>query len=277
MGGRLAVLARFKDNTKMSFRISTGCLTPYHDLRLLDEDYFKDFVKKERHYIEDAVADYEQEDYYNSRCFFSPFDYGLLFFDFKENHVWSSNNYNGFFSLSSWQVKSQYEELAATLSYGKLTKETITISEQDYVKGRFINRREYHFLEDYSQHFGILFYIQQVLTRAGTFKYKENPLPMEVTDVYSLLAYINGEDLLTEENLKRGRVNKDIRYLRSDTFDLEAVIPDWTIYNGDGTSHYITPVFDYMKQHNILNDKDLHYWNVYLNIQKEYEKEDSPE
>jgi hypothetical protein len=265
MGGMVAVLARFKDNTKMSFRISTGCLTPFHDLRLLDEDYFKAFVKKEEYYIEDAVADYEQEDYYNARCFFAPYDYGLLFFDFKEKHIWSSNNYNGFFSLSSWQVKSQYKEIADILSYGTQTKETLTITEQDYVNGEFITRREYHFLEDYSQEFSSIFYMQQVLDKKGTFTYKGNPLPDEITDIYSLLAYINGEDLLLEENLKRDRVKNRTRFLRSDTCDLDAVLPDWTIYNGDGNVSYIQPIFDYVVKHNILNERDLKYWNQYLN------------
>lgn len=264
MGGMVAILARFKDNTKMSFRISTGCLLPYHDLRMLDEDYFKSFAKKEEHYIEDAVADYEQEDYYNARCFFAPYDYGLLFFDFKEKVVWSSNNYNGFFSLSTWQVKSQYEELADTLSYGKQTKETLSIKEKDYVNGEFIERRKYHFLEDYSEFFGSLFYIQQVLDKAGTFTYKGNPLPKELTDIYSILSYINGEDLLSEENLKKDRVEKKTRFLRSDTCDLDAALPDWSIHNGDGNVSYIQPIFDYVVKHNILNDTDLKYWNLYL-------------
>jgi len=273
MGGMVVVLARFKDNSKMSFRTSTGCLTPFNDLRMLDEDYFKSHVLKEELYIEDAVADYEQEDYYNARCFFAPYDYGLLFFDFKEQQVWSSNNYNGFFLLSSWLIRSQYETLAQILSRGKQTKETLSISEGSFVDGETVITRKYHFLEDYSQNFSSLFYIQQVLDKKGTFIYKDKPLPAELTDIYSILAYINGEDYLTPEALKKGPPEREWKTLRSDMCDTVAVIPEWTLHYGDGSSRYIQLVFDYVQSHNLLTAKDLQYWNVYLAEQKAHEKE----
>jgi hypothetical protein len=273
MGGMVVILARFKDNSKMSFRTSTGCLTSFHDLRMLDENYFKDHVVKEELYIEDAVADYEQEDYYNARCFFAPYDYGLLFFDFKEKQVWSSNNYNGFFLLSSWLIRSQYETLAQILSRGKQTTETLSISEGSFVDGETVIVRKYHFLEDYSQNFSSLFYIQQVLDRKGTFIYKDKPLPAELTDIYSILAYINGEDYLTPDALKKGPPEREWKTLRSDMCDTVAVIPEWTVHDGDGNSRYIQLVFDYVQSQNLLTAKDLQYWSVYLTEQKAHEKE----
>ena len=269
----VVILARFKDNSKMSFRTSTGCLTSFHDLRMLDENYFKDHVVKEELYIEDAVADYEQEDYYNARCFFAPYDYGLLFFDFKEQQVWSSNNYNGFFSLSTWMIKSQYKELARILSYGKETKETLSIREKEFVNGKFFTKKEYHFLEEYSQHFSSLFYINQVLERKGTFNYKGNLLPTHLTDIYSILAYINGEDFLTAKILKDGPPETEFIAMLNDTCDVEAVFPDWQIHNGDGSSRYIQLVFDYVQAQNLLTAKDLQYWYVYLTEQKAHERE----
>lgn len=273
MGGAVTILARFKDNSKMSFRISTGYLRPFHDLRMLDEDYFKSYVQKNEFYVEGDISDEDQKDYYNSKCFFAPYDYGLLFFDFKEQQVWSSNNYNGFFSLSTWMIKSQYRELARILSYGKETKETLSIHEKEFVKGNLVTKKSYHVLEVNSQHFSSLFYINQVLNRHGTFNYKDNLLPTHLTDIYSILAYINGEDFLTAKTLKDGPPEIEFVAMLNDTCDVEAVLPDWKIHNGDGSSRYIQLVFDYVQSQNLLTAKDLQYWNVYLNEQKAHEKE----
>lgn len=264
MGGTVTILARFKDNTKMAFRISTGCLLPFHDLNFLDEDKFKVYVKEQSLYRGDDVTDDEHTDYYNSKSFFAPYDYGLLFFDFKEKHVWSSNNYNGFFSLSSWLIKQQYNELAYTLAGTDETKETFTITEYDLVDGQFVPYTTYHYLDVYTEYYGSLFYMQQVLDRKGTFIYKGNPLPEQATDLYSILAYINGQDLLTEEKLKTKPERVRVRTFTQDICDVNAVLPDWFFHDGDGSKRDVQKVLDYLLPLNILTDKDLEYWDFYF-------------
>lgn len=264
----VSILARFTDDTKMAFRISTGCMQPFHDLDLLDEDKFKAHVEKEQYYIDEEVTDQHHQDYYNARCFFAPTDYGLLFFDFKEKQLWSSNNYNSFFLLSTWLVKSQYSYLADILSLGNETKETLTVSEGAFVNGQIVTTKEYHFLAEYSEHFSSLFYIQQVLDRKGTFKYKNNMLPNTLNDLYSILAYITGEDLLSDAALKKGPQRLQFKTFTMDMHDMEAILPDWCFHNFDGRQKSVQSVFDYVQQENLLSERDAHYWNVYLKKQK---------
>lgn len=271
----VSILARFSDNIKISFRISTGCINSFHDLDLLDENKFKAHIEKEHYYINEEVTDEHHQDYYNARCFFAPTDYGLLFFDFKEKYVWSSNNYNAFFLLSTWLIKSQYSYLADILSLSNETKETLTVSECAFVNGQILTTKEYHFLAEYSEHFSSLFYIQQVIDRKGTFKYKKNMLPSTLNDLYSVLAYITGEDLLTEASLKKGPQRLQFMTLTMDMYDMEAIIPDWSFHNLDGCYNAIQSVFDYVQQHNILSERDAHYWHVYLAAKKDFENQEN--
>lgn len=262
MGGMVTVMARLKDNRKISFRMSTGNLKAFYDYKNLDEDYFLKFISDNGFYLGDAGATSEHDDYESRKCFFAPYNYGLIFFDFKNQTLFSTNNHSGFFLMDSWLVKSQYEDLAEWFhESSKNTVYDLMVKRTRYEDNKEIVLSEHNVFNGYFERFKNIFYIAETLRYNGSFILKDQALP-EGMDVLQTLAYVYGKDLLsTNSNVNE---NSSFGMKWSDCCDLSTTIPNWTIHHGDGGFSYISKVFDYVKNENLLNEVELKYWTAYL-------------
>lgn len=151
----------------------------------------------------------------DNHALFSPYDYGLIFFDYVTKNVFSVNNHSGFLNSGIEQLKNDYNDFirnkrSASYIFRERKKETV-------ING----------LEDKGELFQHLYLLNRTLASGGNIL-KDGQIINEPNDTYlTFLERIFGKEIIEYDSTKPVFV--------SDYSNIQASAPSWTIFVGDAT------------------------------------------
>lgn len=224
---KLTLTIRFSDNTLCAFKVQKKLeFTYFKNILLLNQESNMISFLKEHGYpmIISAKNTREHNDYENSKAFFAPYDYGIVFIDFAERKVYSYNNYSAFLEYSTLAFKHEIESLIPidhhSIKYDKNTDNKVISDIQETIE---------HVLNINSSLSNIGFNLHQALKHNGQIFYVPNNKtkpPVLIDTENSVLAFYKILSMI-----KPVDYSQPLRITPSDTIRL---IPEgWTIISSD--------------------------------------------
>jgi hypothetical protein len=265
MGGSVNVLVRFSNNEKKAFRIHTSQLENFEIPLFLDETKFKSEIMS-KYYHGEPANKAEHDDYYSKKTYFSPYAYGVLFFDMKEKKVYSNNSYSGFLSLLCISLIPYLTKLIhSSKKFGKSLYEQEEILEGYNDENEIVVLNTYKIFEEPSKFYTDFYLINHALKNDWTIKVNDNIIHHD-GDFVNFMNLILGKDVIAETNSSYDGMDWEIiPELRSNFENCIDLIPKgWDIIQGDGSPEYVNTLFEYMVEQKILSDEEISYWKDYL-------------
>jgi hypothetical protein len=271
MGGMLTVASINSKGEKTAFKMHTSSLNKLNSLDFLNEDYFYNYFNKKGFISNDSTLENEHDDYDNIKALFAPYHYGILIVDFQNKHFFSANNYSGFLNTGTFPILTDYEALGVN----KQTEVEVH-SKNDIVKMS---------IYDSDFNYWILFetpkLIESCIRLNGTMTVDNTPFKFQPNDdFFSVSSRILGIDIyqLSDEDvkkeIKKSRENLYSKNVPGGYFSINSYsnvsfnLPDWKEFNGDGSKLYITQIYDFYNEKNMLSDLEKSMWHNYLQEQE---------
>lgn len=264
MGGRLVLGQITSDGRKKSVKIGTWFLNKLNSLDFLNEEYFNNFMKREKISLELDESDEIFDDYDDDKANFAPYHYGILIFDFKNKKVFSLNNYNGFLIFGQNNVFKDYEQI------GRNRQEEIKIYS---FKDNDLQRTE-SIYDSNNLNITTPRMIESCIRIGGEMIINDKKFTIRKNDdFFSIAAKLYGKDIygMTNEEFSQYSYERNRKILNDDgSFDLndwtniKIQLPGWELINGDSTKNYIRSAYYYYDFNNELSLKEKKLWEDFL-------------
>ncbi|MBI6724790.1 hypothetical protein YA0089_14300 [Pseudomonas viridiflava] len=236
MGGKLTIMARFEDDSKIALKMSTNELSMrFNAIDLFTAEGFKALVDTERYKSMPATTCIEHDTYEGYKTAFAPYYYGLLLFDYKEKRIFASNDMCGFLELSSRLIKGDYlmdrdDDISFAHSSFPLV-DAIRMSADITLNGE-------------------------------PFEFQEGSLNDFRAKMYGLdLQALSFDDYQVH---KKAEMAKARPYYTHEMSDVQITLPGWVVTHGDGSVQYVKPIFEYCQEQGMLEPLDVECWENYL-------------
>jgi len=148
MGGMVTIAARYKNNETIAFKTSTNFFHyNMNSPNLMNEDVFKASII-EHDFLRDAyLSETEADIYDNRKGVIAPYDYGVIFLDYKNNKILSCNDYSAIIRANSAKLLDDYSKFLKQNFILKVQDgKGNTIKTIDVREDRFVEFQDIHFI-----------------------------------------------------------------------------------------------------------------------------------
>lgn len=264
MGGKVAVVARFKDNQTVAFKIHTSYLKDsLNTPKIYDENWLKQLIAKDELLKDDFLSEEDSSDYDNNKCVKAPYEYGIVLIDYVGRSIVSANNYIGMLTGNSANIDMQYmKSLYSNFNASLQEKEKIT--KYDLRESLFFDLYASHYIAHALRHNAVIKRNGKVVVHNGTIESVVGAiydLPLENKTKEQQL------EILEVHNNKKFE-QRDFRFKHDEYGDISFEYSDFSVIEGDGADD-VEIILEYM-QHNsfVLSNYEKTIWQQFIDKKK---------
>lgn len=267
MGGKVAVVVRYKDKQCVAFKVHTSFLkNTLNTPKALDENWLKKCIVDHDLLHDNEDGEIMSQEYESDKAVLAPYYYGIILFDYYNNTIATANNYNAIITASTFNVHTQYRRALNSDFEARLQEgNNITI----------FNLKECVFFEEYASHFLDHALRHNAIIKHNNIAVKHNGT---IESVVGALYKLPLENKSKEEQVKilKDYDNNLIKFdddgnyqTNWDSFnDVTFEYPEFNIINA-GSAEDSQIVLDYMLQNSFeLSNYEKEIWQRFIKENK---------
>lgn len=272
MGGMVTIVMRDTKKKVYSFKVPTHFMDQkINDINILNENSFFSFLSTYPHLINPS-PDNSYSSPYSLRV---PFDYGIVLFDFYNQHVFSANNYSGFANTGTLPLCDDYEKMALFSQF--MTKHKNSGHPENDTPPLVVDC-----LEKKEEHIAHLYLLHNALKHNADILVNDVIFNQPYDTMQTFMARLYGCDLLllSPEEVKRYLYeNRALEHSlsMSEYQNVNIVVPDWNFIVGDNSYPFLVEIYRFMQAHGYhLTDDEKDVWEseLYQALSQSYDEDD---